>query len=98
MDLTSAQRQVILVHADRLLRARDYPKTICPSEVARALSTEELRLLGAPGWRDCMDHVRSVVWQLREEGEVEVLQKGQVVDVAQLQDVRGPIRVRATQR
>jgi hypothetical protein len=45
-----------------------------------------------------MDHVRGVVWQLREEGEVEVLQKGQAVDATQLQDVRGPIRVRATQR
>ena len=98
MDLSSAQRQVILAHADRLLRARDYPKTICPSEVARALSAEELQLLDSAGWRDSMDHVRHIFWQLREEGEVEILQKGQVVDATQLQDVRGPIRVRATQK
>lgn len=98
MSLSSAQRHVILVHADRLLRARDYPKTICPSEVARALSAEELRLLNATGWRDTMDDVRSVVWQMREEGHVEVLQRGNVVHVTLLEDVRGPIRVRATQK
>jgi hypothetical protein len=45
-----------------------------------------------------MDDVRGVVWQMRQEGEVEILQKGQVVDAAFLEDVRGPIRVRATQK
>lgn len=41
-----------------------------------------------------MDIVRQVMWEKREAGEVEVLQKGEVVDVQSLEDIRGPIRVR----
>jgi hypothetical protein len=94
MTLDEAQRAVIVQHAERLLNARDYPKTICPSEVARAFSAAELRTLGASEWRGAMDAVRQVVWDRRELGDVEVLQKGEVVDVQSLEDVRGPIRVR----
>ena len=94
MVLGDTQKEVILRHANRLLGARDYPKTICPSEVARALSREELQTLGASEWRDTMDDVRQVVWEKREAGEVEVMQKGEVVDVESLEDIRGPIRVR----
>jgi hypothetical protein len=35
-----------------------------------------------------------MVWEKREAGEVEVMQKGAVVDVESLADLRGPIRVR----
>jgi hypothetical protein len=97
MALTSEQEGLVLAHLNRLLASRAYPKTICPSEVARAFSSEELQQLNADSWRDTMDDVRGVVWQLREQGEVEVLQKGEVIDVASLDDIRGPIRVRATQ-
>lgn len=46
-----------------------------------------------------MDHVREVVWELREEGEVEVLQKGEVLGHGVgLGDVRGPIRVRGKKK
>jgi hypothetical protein len=94
MVLGETQKEIILRHANRLLGARDFPKTICPSEVARALSREELQTLGASEWRDTMDDVRQVVWEKREAGEVEVMQKGEVVDVESLEDIRGPIRVR----
>jgi hypothetical protein len=94
MALDEAKRAVIVQHAERLLDARDYPKTICPSEIARAFSAAELRILGASEWRDTMDEVRQVVWEKRELGDVEVLQKGEVVDVRSLGDVKGPIRVR----
>lgn len=42
-----------------------------------------------------MPSVRELVWEMRARGEVEVLQKGEVLgnDVT-LQDVKGPIRVR----
>lgn len=40
-----------------------------------------------------MDAVRDIVYAMRERGEVEILQKGQVVE-AEREDVRGPIRVR----
>jgi hypothetical protein len=92
--LGEAQKAVILSHAERLLNARQYPKTICPSEIARAFSTAELQTLGASQWRDAMDAVRRVMWDKRQAGEVEVMQKGEVVHVESLEDIRGPIRVR----
>lgn len=41
-----------------------------------------------------MDDIRQIVWEKRGAGEVEVLQKGEVVWVESLEDIRGPIRVR----
>lgn len=86
-------------HLERLLMHRDYPKTICPSEVARSLTTTELRQAGVSSWRDTMPLIRSLVWTMRDRGEVEVLQHGQpLVNDTALEDVRGPIRVRKTKR
>lgn len=97
MALDDEQREVILKHTHRLISARDYPKTICPSEIARALSASELSALNAPDWRATMDGVRELVWELREQGEVEVLQKGEVLYVESLSDIKGPMRVRKVQ-
>lgn len=97
MALGDQQRVIILQHARRLLSTRDYPKTICPSEVARALSSTELSVLDVPDWRATMDPIRQLVWEMHEAGEVEVLQKGEVVDAERLEDIRGPIRVRMVQ-
>lgn len=94
MVLDDAKRIILSRHADHLLSSRAWPKTICPSEIARALSQEELRALDASEWRDTMDDVRQMVWERREVGEVEVMQKGAVLDVENLADIRGPIRVR----
>jgi hypothetical protein len=91
------KKSIILLHAERLLDARQYPKTICPSEIARAFSATELHILGASEWRDTMDAVRRVMWEKREAGEVEVMQKGEVVEVESLEDIRGPIRLRRVQ-
>jgi hypothetical protein len=41
-----------------------------------------------------MDDIRQMVWERKEAGEVEIMQKGGVVDVGSLVDIRGPIRVR----
>lgn len=94
MASAAQQREILLEHANRLLSSRDFPKTICPSEVARALSSSELSTLGAPDWRATMDPIRELIWEMREAGEVEVMQKGQVLDVESLADIKGPIRVR----
>lgn len=94
MVLDVAQKTIILGHANRLLDTRDYPKTICPSEIARALSAAELGSLGVSEWRDAMPEIRQVMWEKRAAGEVEVLQKGEVVDVDSLDEIKGPIRVR----
>lgn len=97
MALDDDQRDILLKHTNRLLSTREFPKTICPSEVARALSSAELDALQAHDWRATMDDVRGLVWEKREAGEVEVMQKGQVLDVQSLADIKGPIRVRKVQ-
>ena len=77
--------------------SRQPPKTFCPSEVARRLTVDELQDLGHAdgGWRDAMPEVRRIAFEMREQGEVEVLQKGEVLaDDVGPDNVVGPIRLR----
>jgi hypothetical protein len=67
-----------------LLEARDPGKTICPSDAARALG-------GNDGFRPLMEPVRARAREMVDRGELEVTQRGQVVDPAA---ARGPIRLR----
>ncbi|KAI9671902.1 MAG: hypothetical protein M1817_003447 [Caeruleum heppii] len=92
-------RPIITTHLHHLLSTRHPPKTFCPSEVARRLSSTELVECGVSTWRDLMDDVRRLVWDMRERGEVEVLQRGLVLgpEVESVDDVRGPMRVRRTE-
>ena len=84
-------------HLTAFLAKRDPPKTFCPSEVARALTADELAHLGYTEWRDAMPAIRELAWTVRDAGECQILQKGQPIDV-DIDDVRGPIRVRRTER
>ncbi|MDO5629679.1 MAG: DUF3253 domain-containing protein [Mobilicoccus sp.] len=68
-----------------LLGQRADGATICPSEVARALGDES--------WRDLMSPVRDAAAELVAAGEIEVTQRGEVIDLA---EARGPIRLRRT--
>ena len=77
----SAERRAIL----ELLGQRDPGKTICPSEAAR--------VVGGTEYRERMDAVRDAARDLVAEGEIEVTQRGEVVD---LDEARGPIRLRRT--
>lgn len=82
-------------HLTELLHSRMYPKTICPSEVARALSSLELSKLRVSDWRYLMDPVRAILFDMRSNGEVEILQRGEVIPQRMcLKDIRGPIRAR----
>jgi hypothetical protein len=72
-------RDVIL----RLTAARGAGKSICPSEVARALAAD---------WRPLMTGVRAAAIELARAGRVQILRKGK--PVADLADVRGVIRLR----
>lgn len=86
---------VLKPHLDRLLSSRDYPKTICPSEVPRALAAAELKACGTTDWRNLMPAVRDILWNMREKGQVEILQKGSVVPQGiESGEVKGPIRAR----
>ena len=86
---------VLMPHIHRLLSSRDYPKTICPSEVARALTATELKACDTTDWRNLMPAVRDILWSMREKGEVEILQKGALLPRdTKLGEVKGPIRAR----
>jgi hypothetical protein len=71
---------------DALLDDRRPGTTICPSEAARAVDPE--------GWRELMPAARAAAGRLAAAGQVEVTQRGEVVDVA---TARGPVRVRRRQ-
>jgi hypothetical protein len=68
-----------------LLDVRGPSKTICPSEVARAVGGED--------WRPRMDPARAAARRLVASGEAEITQGGKVVDPS---TAKGPIRVRKT--
>lgn len=79
-----------------LLAQRGPGKTICPSEVARALYRRPLP--GASGddqtvagWRALMDPVREAAGRLVESGEIVATQGGVVIE---LSTAKGPIRLR----
>ena len=85
----------LIVHLNRLLNSRASPKSICPSEAARALSPAELQTSGVSSWRDLMPATRELAFELRNQGRLEVLQKGRVLPVSQtLEQTHGPIRLR----
>lgn len=65
-----------------LAAARGAEKSICPSEVARALWPDD--------WRERMDEVRAEAFRLRDEGKVRVTQGGESV-VGSVP--AGPIRI-----
>jgi len=66
-----------------LLAKRAATSTICPSEVARDV--------GGADWADLMESTRRAARRLVAAGEVEITQKGAVVDPS---TAKGPIRIR----
>lgn len=68
-----------------MAQARGPAKTVCPSEVARALAGER-------DFRPLMPHVREAAAVLAERGEIAVTQGGAPVDA---RTARGPIRLGA---
>jgi hypothetical protein len=68
---------------DALLDDRRDGATIFPSEAAHAVDPD--------GWRELMPAARAAAGRLAAAGQVEVTQRGEVVDVA---TARGPGRIR----
>ncbi|MCC3266785.1 DUF3253 domain-containing protein [Arthrobacter gengyunqii] len=66
-----------------LLAARADTATICPSDAARTVAPDN--------WRPLMDEARGAAGRLVASGDVDITQRGEVVD---LSSVRGPIRIR----
>ena len=69
-----------------LLDQRKGGATICPSDAARAVGPAE-----DEGWRDLMEPARRAARRLVAAGQVEITQKGQVVDPS---TAKGAIRIR----
>ncbi|MEM9277166.1 MAG: DUF3253 domain-containing protein [Pseudomonadota bacterium] len=67
-----------------LVKKRGPGKTICPSDAARLLASEERE------WRALMPQVREVADKLAQAGEIIVTQKGKQVDIVQ---AKGPVRL-----
>ncbi|BBX10006.1 hypothetical protein MAIC_48090 [Mycolicibacterium aichiense] len=66
------------------LTAERAPRTICPSDAARAVDPDN--------WRELMDATRDLARELARSGDVVITQKGEELDPdAQW---RGPIRIR----
>ncbi len=59
---------------------------VCPSEVAM-MAAEDLPV----EWRDLMRPVRMVAARLAEQGRLEILQNGSIVNI---REVRGDVRLR----
>ena len=70
----------------RLLEQRRGGATICPSEAARAVAGED-----RVDWEPLMEPARRAARRLVAAGEVELLQRGRVVDPSTF---RGPVRIR----
>lgn len=71
----------------RLVHARGLHKTVCPSEVARALVDDGPKHPAA--WRSLMPQVRAVAASLAAEGLLQVSQRGEPVNA---QMAKGAIR------
>jgi hypothetical protein len=71
-----------------LARHRGPGSSICPSDAARAIGGED--------WRAVTDESRRIAFELACDGEVEITQRGDVVDPQK--SARGPIRIGVTRR
>lgn len=72
-----------------LLDERAGGATICPSEAARVVASQQG--IEGEGWRDLMEPARAAARRLVALGEVEIVQKGRVVDPS---SAKGAIRIR----
>ena len=93
--MTTTADELLNSHIERLLLSREYPKTICPSEAPRALTTLELEAAGVSHWRDLMPKARQILWGMRDRGQVEILQRGvPLPSTISMEEVKGPLRAR----
>lgn len=78
--------EVIATCIAELLDARARGASICPSDVARALCTDEAQ------WRAAMPRIREVARALARAGKLQVTQKQRALDPDATW--RGPVRLR----
>jgi hypothetical protein len=81
---TELNRHGRLTAAMRTLAHRRAPKTTCPSDAAR--------VAGGPSWRSYMLEARAVATELAVRGEIDVIQRNEIIDP--LSRWHGPVRLR----
>ena len=69
----------------KIAAERGPEKSLCPTDVARAVSAED--------WRPLLGAVRKVAADLARQGKIEILRKGKPINP---DEMRGVIRLRAT--
>ena len=79
-------RQRLEASIRALVMHRGPRSSICPSDAARAV--------GGDGWRELLDEARAAARRLARSGDVQITQRGSVVDPDG--DWSGPIRIRTT--
>lgn len=83
MNTKTEKRNSVEATILELLQARKPGASICPSEAARAVFGQD--------WRERMPHVRAVANQMAGQSQIEICQKGVVIDPV---TAKGPIRLR----
>jgi hypothetical protein len=78
MNLPDIEHNILKMAAERGI-----DKTICPSEVARAMFPED--------WRKHMDDVRRAALHLQQNKKVLITQKGRSITGTEL---KGPVRIK----
>ncbi|MCU0708010.1 MAG: DUF3253 domain-containing protein [Pirellula sp.] len=75
----------------RLLMSLKGGESICPSDAARAFGSK---------WRQYMPTVREVAANMARDEQIEVIQRGETIDVddRDIESIRGPIRLRLIKR
>jgi hypothetical protein len=75
----------------RMLLMMKGGESICPSDAVRGFSQR---------WREMMPAVREVAADMVRDGSIEVIQKGEVVDIEErsIESIKGPIRLRLVKR
>ncbi len=81
------ENEILRLLAERGAKADGSLKTICPSEVARAVAGSEDRVK----WEPLMQPVRDAAAKLVNEGKLVFTQRGRIVDGA---TAKGPLRLR----
>ncbi len=84
-EKAGASDQAIAEAIDALLSARAATSSICPSEVARSLASDEV------AWRALMPDVRRVAAAMAADGKLQVTRGDAIVDAL---SKGGPIRLR----
>ena len=80
--------QLISEQLIKMLEQKENGKTLCPSEVVRAIDNKLPN-----GWRAEMLTVRTIAYNMARQGLISIFQKGISIPLDQLDYIRGPIRL-----